>query len=117
MNEILNFSFVISMFTFGLHYATLYTQRRNESIELIPFPQDREVLWFIRYYINKLPTLISKPLIGCIVCMAGPYSTLIYWGYIGLHFGFFHPLFIVKWLVIAAVVAGFNRVIKNIAQI
>lgn len=94
---------VSSLFCFGWNYATLYDE------------QGKEIAWRFRWFVLEyLPEITHKPLVGCIVCMASVYSTLVYWA----NFYFSGQHICVKtfliWIVVVVSTAGLNRILKNL---
>jgi hypothetical protein len=61
-----------SLFIWGLYAASQYSFDINGNIT------DKEILWKLKYYAEKLPLFIGKPLILCPICMSSVYGTILY---------------------------------------
>ena len=61
------------LYIFGFHKATQYNDVNGKAD-----PNDREVLWWLRYYLRNAPNGLKKPLFGCVVCMASIHSW-VFW--------------------------------------
>ena len=61
------------LYIFGFHKATQYNDVNGKAD-----PNDREVLWWLRYALRNAPNDLQKPLFGCVVCMASIHSW-VYW--------------------------------------
>jgi len=59
-----------SLYIFGFHYSTDYAL----TVDKTPNPYDRELLWFVRWYLRNAPTWVQKPVFGCVACMASVHS-------------------------------------------
>lgn len=121
MDSLIQLIILISAFIFGFNYATFYVpvylQRPGEAVETLP--QEKEILWFIRYYGRKyLPVYIQKPLFSCEMCMSSIWGSLFYWTYI-LNGNLCHinSLTLIKWAVVVIAVCGLNRIIKQLAHL
>lgn len=67
------------LYIFGFHKATMY----SKTVDGTPDPNDREILWLVRYTLRNVPNYVKRPLFDCVVCMASLHSW-VYW----LHYDF-----------------------------
>ena len=70
MTEILLLLIFNSLYIFGFYSATDY----GLDVDKEPDPNDREMLWFIKWYLRNAPKWVQKPLFGCVMCMASVHS-------------------------------------------
>ena len=124
---------ISSLICFGLNYCYHYEARWAEGYlpednyfgNVEPMRENREILWFVRFYIGnyinylfpKSYITITKPLFNCVVCMASVYGSATYW--INWYFYTnqdFTYLTVLKWLAVVVATAGLNRIIRNLTQ-
>jgi len=103
--------FVISLFIFGWDSATQFypVNPTAEKPYGDKFPEDTEILGFLRYYMlrtfhNTRLSWILKPTFTCPICMASFWTLVLY------------PLIVskinpIEWLVVLVAVSGLNRLI------
>jgi hypothetical protein len=121
--EFISLIIITSLFIVGLHKSTEYYLDYNNQ----PDPNDRMVLWFLRYYAEQwFPSWIYKPLIGCTACMASIWGSLFYWihywGAWTIESFWSLPRFIIvtdvsfimNWVVFVFAVSATNRIINNL---
>jgi len=104
MTEILLLLIFNSLYIFGFSYATDY----GLNVDNKPDPNDRELLWFIKWYLRNAPSWVQKPLFGCVVCMASVHS----WPYL-----LFNPeltlLNGVTYIIYIFALSGFNAIVND----
>jgi len=61
-----------SLYIFGLWYAADYSVETN--VDGVETYKEGEILGYLGYYAEMLPTWLYKPLLGCVVCMASLHS-------------------------------------------
>ena len=58
------------LYLFGIASATDYGLNVDNKQD----PTDRDMLWFVTWYLRNAPMWVQKPLFGCVVCMASVHS-------------------------------------------
>lgn len=93
-----------SLYINGLFLVTNYYE-----VDRKPIKEGRMLLWRLRYYTVKLlGDFYSKPVIGCVTCMASLHSVL--------PFHYIHQVTGVSWFLFpfyALIVAAINQIIYN----
>lgn len=93
-----------SLYIFGFATATEY----GETVELKPDPNDREILWWIRWRLRDAPKWVQKPVFGCVVCMASLHS----WVYL-----IYNPdltfINLVTYIIYIFALSGFNAIVND----
>ena len=104
MTELLLLLLFNSLYIFGFASATQY----GETVDKTPDPNDKELLWFIRWHLRNAPKYIQKPIFGCVVCMASVHS----WVYI-----LFYPeltlLNVATYIIYIFALSGFNQLVND----
>lgn len=86
--EAILFALVNSSFIWGLYAATQYSFDLNGNIT------DKEILWKLKYYAEKLPTNIAKPLILCPICMSSVWGSIFFLSY-NYNYYLYLPIYII----------------------
>ena len=106
MNELFFIALITNcLFICGLNYAF--------SCDVIPDGNiiNKQVLWFVSYYSKKIMgEFWSKPIAGCIVCMASIWSLPIYIYFFGSDLTQHN---IITYLIYIPCLAGLNRFIER----
>lgn len=92
-----------SLYIFGFYYATDYT----EDVDKEP-SNDRESLWWVKYYLRDAPLWVQKPIFGCVICMASLHS----WPYLLYN----HELTIlnaVTYIIYIFALSGLNAIVNE----
>lgn len=92
------------LYIFGFATATEYSLDVDEE----PDKKDREVLWFIRWYLRNAPNYIQKPIFRCVVCMASVHS----WVYLVFN----HDLTLMNvltYIIYIFALSGFNKLVND----
>lgn len=106
--EFISLIIITSLFIVGLHKSTEYFLDYNNQ----PDPNDRMVLWFLRYYAEQwFPSWVSKPLIGCPACMASIWGSSFYWIQ---YWGAWSMSSVMSWVVFVFATSATNRIINNL---
>ena len=104
MTEILLLLIFNSLYIFGFSSATDY----GLNVDNKPDPNDKELLWFIKWYLRNAPKWLQKPLFGCVVCMASVHS----WIYL-----LFNPeltlLNGLTYIIYIFALSGFNAIVND----
>ena len=104
MIEILLLLLFNSLYIFGFASATDY----GETVDKTPDPDDRELLWWIRWYLRNAPKWIQKPVFGCVVCMASVHS----WPFLLFN----HELTLLNgatYIIYIFALSGFNAIVND----
>ncbi len=104
MIEILLLLIFNSLYIFGFSSATDY----GLDVDKKPDPTDRELLWFIRWYLRKAPDYIQKPIFRCVICMGSLHS----WPYLLFH----HELTLLNgttYIIYIFALSGFNAIVND----
>lgn len=91
-----------SLYIFGFANAT----EHSSKVDYVPY--DKEILWFIRYYLRKAPKWIKNPIFDCVVCMASLHS----WPYLLFN----HELTILNvatYIIYIFALSGFNKFVND----
>ena len=62
------------LYIFGFYSATDYGLTVDNEVD----PDDRELLWWVKWGLRNAPNYIQKPIFGCVVCMSSVHSWM-YW--------------------------------------
>lgn len=79
---------VNSLFIWGLYAASQYSF--NHENEIV----DKEILWKLKYYAEKLPHNLGKPLILCPICMSSVWGTIFFLCY-NYNYYYYLPIYII----------------------
>lgn len=104
MTETLLLLIFNSLYIFGFYSATEY----QENVELRPDPKDREILWFVKWYLRNAPRWVQKPVFGCVVCMASLHS----WPFLLFN----HELTLLNgatYIIYIFALSGFNAIVNE----
>jgi len=104
MTEILLLLLFNSLYIFGFNNATRYT----EDVDRQPDPNDREVLWFMRWWLKDAPVWLKNPLFDCVVCMSSLHS----WVYLVFN----HELTLtngITYIIYIFALSGFNKMVND----
>ena len=102
MTELLLLLIFNSLYIFGFSSATEYGLNVDKE------PNDKELLWFIRWYLRNAPDWIQKPIFGCVVCMASVHS----WPYLLFN----HELTLLNgatYIIYIFALSGFNAIVND----
>ncbi len=99
-----------SLFIFGFNYAVdcdIIQKYEGYGSELKSCPVHKNILWFIKFYGDKiLPEYWTRPIYSCVVCMSSLWGSILY-------FTFTDHYNIIQWLVSVVALAGLNRLLKS----
>lgn len=104
MTEILLLLIFNSLYIFGFSTATDY----GLDVDKQPDRNDREILWFVKWYLKNAPKWVQKPIFGCVVCMASVHS----WPYLLFN----HELTLLNaatYIIYIFALSGFNAIVND----
>jgi len=91
-----------SLYIFGFANSTQYGLTVDKT------PDDKELLWFIRWRLRNAPAWIKNPLFDCVICMASLHSFP--------YLIFYHDLTLTNgatYIIYIFALSGFNKFVHD----